>query len=127
MYDFVAKSTQFQTPATLPTKIIYPAEYFPVTDPEWQEMIDEFVGVLENFLGSERNHLSIVRQWESSKPESVKEPDVRKYLERSGFWPYCYEFFHSFKEFQEQAQDKLGRKPYAAPGVKYRWYVESQI
>ena len=92
MYDFVAKNTQFQSPATLPTEIIYPAEYFPVIDPEWQGMMDEFVGILENFLGSKRIPLSVVGAWESSKPEFVEEPDVRKYLAKSGFWPYCYEF-----------------------------------
>lgn len=127
LYDFIVKSTDFRPPAALPAKIILPTEYFPLEDSEWQKLIDEFVVVLEEFLGSKHTSLSIVEEWEKSRPELVKEPDIRKYLEKSGFWPYCYEYFCSFQQFRDQIQDQLGRRPYATPGVKYRWYIKFQV
>ena len=123
MRDFLLGSMFYQedVTCTLPTKIIYPTDYFPQEDGEWQDLIDRFVQVLEAYLDIQKSSVNIAEEWSRNLPSSVNESDIHKYLEKSGFWPYCYEFYHTFDDFRERTKAELGRPPYATPGVAFRW------
>lgn len=89
-------------------------------------MVESFVSILETFLGTKRVLIGISDLWDADPPIKAKGRKIKDYLEKSAFWPYCYEFYHSFDEFRELMLEKFGRQPYGGPTVQYRWYISMQ-
>ncbi|KAH6694856.1 putative amidase [Leptodontidium sp. MPI-SDFR-AT-0119] len=117
----------FKSPVEFPTKIIYPTDFFPHEDKEQQAMVESFVSILETFLGTKRVLIGISDLWDADPPIKAKGRKIKDYLEKSAFWPYCYEFYHSFDEFRELMLEKFGRQPYGGPTVQYRWDIGSSM
>ena len=63
-----------------PSKILYPSEFFPHTNPDHQRMVDEFVGVLERFLGIRKTTISLAERWNACPPEAAQGKSLREYL-----------------------------------------------
>lgn len=53
---------------TLPRRIIYPIDFFPLPDPSHQELVDEFVKKLEGHLGVGKTELSLAQSWQDKPP-----------------------------------------------------------
>jgi len=65
---------------TFPTRILYPLDFFPHSNPKHQAMVDEFISVLENFLGTKRHELSIAERWAQCPPNGLENQPLKKYL-----------------------------------------------
>lgn len=63
-----------------PTKILYPLDFFPHSNPEHQAMVDEFISVLEKFLGTTRVEFSIAERWIQCPPAEADGKPLKKYL-----------------------------------------------
>ena len=59
----------FQDYTQYPTKIIYPIEYFSITEPSSQAgvLVESFVSKLERFLGGKRDVISLDGLWNKTK------------------------------------------------------------
>lgn len=67
-----------------PSKIIYPLDFFPHSNPQHQAMVDEFVEILENFLGTKRVEISIAERWEKCPPLEANGKPLKQYLSKVG-------------------------------------------
>ena len=67
-----------------PSKIIYPLDFFPHSNPQHQAIVDEFVGVLESFLGTKRVEISLAERWEKCPPLEANGKPLKQYLSKVG-------------------------------------------
>jgi hypothetical protein len=79
--DVTNKSTKF------PQKILYPLDFFPHSNPKHQAMVDEFVSVLEKFLGTKRLEFSIAERWAQCPPPEAGGKPLKQYVAK-----VCSEF-----------------------------------
>jgi hypothetical protein len=54
------------------------------SNPQHQAMVDEFVGVLESFLGTKRVNISLAERWEQCPPSEVNGKPLKQYLSKVG-------------------------------------------
>jgi len=119
--DVNKKTTRF------PTRILYPLDFFPHSNPKHQAMVDEFISVLENFLGTKRHELSIAERWAQCPPNGLENQPLKKYLAKSAFWSLCHDYYHEFDDYRDKFRAKLGTEAYEGPVVKYRWGIGKQV
>lgn len=72
--DLSDHSTKF------PSKILYPLDFFPHSNGKHQAMVDEFVGVLETFLGTKRIEFRIADRWDACPPPQANGKSLKEYL-----------------------------------------------
>lgn len=65
-----------------PTKILYPKEFYPLANAEQQALTDEFVKILEDFLGVKRTPFSFGKQWEKNPPHEAGGLPLLEYTEK---------------------------------------------
>ncbi len=63
-----------------PTTILYPLDFFPHSNAKHQAMVDEFVGVLERFLGVHRVPISLAGAWDRNPPAEAAGKSLQEYL-----------------------------------------------
>lgn len=105
---------------TRPTTLLYPTDYWPVSNDASQEVFDEFVDCLEHFLGVTRKFINLNELWRQHSPqykgrsfsdyfsnvfEWVANPD-----QRTGF----------FKDFLEQYEATMGKVPALNPQLRFK-------
>ncbi|PQE11375.1 hypothetical protein CJF31_00001188 [Rutstroemia sp. NJR-2017a BVV2] len=56
--------------------------FFPHSNPDQQKLVDEFVSLLERFLGIKRTHLSISERWNECPPNEAEGKGIREYLDK---------------------------------------------
>ncbi|KAI1500562.1 putative amidase [Biscogniauxia marginata] len=110
-----------------PTKIMYPQEYFPVSNKRHQAMIDQFVLILENFLGTERIKFSFENRWSRDPPKVVRGRPLSEYLEKSAFWSLCRDYHLSFTDFIRDHKAAFGTDAYLGPTAGYRCDVGKNV
>ena len=64
----------------LPTKILYPVDFFPLSDPTHQELIEEFVTVLERYLNTTRTEVNLTAEWSKSAVVDAKGQVLQEYM-----------------------------------------------
>lgn len=64
----------------LPTEILYPADFYPVANTAQQAIIDEYVALLEDFLGVKKTEMSIADRWMQNPPMEADGKPVQEYL-----------------------------------------------
>lgn len=47
----------------LPTRILYPVDFFPLPNPVHQDLMENFVSVLERHLNVKRTEISLASEW----------------------------------------------------------------
>ena len=67
---------------SFPTRIIYPTDFFPHSNARQQAMVEEFISVLETFLGIKRTEVSIVEAWNEAPPKEAEGRSIKDYLAR---------------------------------------------
>ncbi|RKL49535.1 hypothetical protein BFJ72_g994 [Fusarium proliferatum] len=110
-----------------PTKILYPKEFYPLANAEQQALTDEFVKILEEFLGVKRTPFSFVKEWEKNPPQGAGSLPLLKYTEKSAFWSLCYDYYHGFDSFRDEYSAKFGKKPFVSSVVRFRWDVGKDV
>ncbi|KAF5583813.1 amidase signature domain-containing protein [Fusarium pseudoanthophilum] len=110
-----------QTFSEFPTKILIPKEFYPLANAEQQAMTEEFVKILEDFLGVKRTPFSFVEEWEKNPPQAAGGLPLLEYTEKSAFWSLCYDYYHRFDSFRDEYSAKFGKKPFVSSVVRFRW------
>lgn len=67
-------------PAQLPTVLLYPVDFFPLPDPDHQNLLEEFVQVLERHLGTKRVDISLEKIWEDTPPAAAGDQRLQQYM-----------------------------------------------
>ncbi|KAI8628594.1 putative amidase [Xylariaceae sp. FL1651] len=106
-----------------PTKILYPREFYPLVNLEHQALVEEFVRMLEKFLGTKRVPFSFVDEWEKNPPKEAQGMPLLKYTEKSAFRALCYDYYHGFDQFRDKYKAKFGKEPFVSSVVGFRWGV----
>ncbi|RBA17365.1 hypothetical protein FPRO05_02089 [Fusarium proliferatum] len=88
-----------------------------------QALTDEFVKILEDFLGVKRTPFSFVKEWEKNPPRGAGSLPLLKYTEKSAFWSLCYDYYHGFDSFRDEYSAKFGKKPFVS-SVEYATYMK---
>lgn len=81
--DVIDNTTKF------PARILYPLDFFPHSNPKHQAMVDEFISVLEKFLGTKRLEFSLAERWAQCPPVEAGGKPLKEYVAkvRSEFPP----------------------------------------
>ncbi|KAF5561880.1 amidase signature domain-containing protein [Fusarium napiforme] len=116
-----------QTFSEFPTKILYPKEFYPLANREQQAMTEEYVKILEDFLGVKRTPFSFVEEWEKNPPQAAGDLSLLEYTEKSAFWSLCYDYYHGFDSFRDEYSAKFGKKPFVSSVVRFRWDVGKEV
>ena len=64
----------------LPSKILYPTEFFPTENQLQQNMLDRFVTTLEDYLGVKRIVFSLKEKWIENTPEAAMGQPLEEFL-----------------------------------------------
>jgi hypothetical protein len=67
-------------PLPFPTKILYPVDFFPLPDPIHQELVEQFVAVLERYLDTKRTEVNLAAEWSKSAPAGVQRQGLQEYM-----------------------------------------------
>ncbi|CAH0018141.1 unnamed protein product [Clonostachys rhizophaga] len=110
-----------------PSKILYPLEFYPLKNSKQQDLTEEFVVVLEEFLGVKRTPFSFVEEWGKNPPKEAEGLPLLKYTEKSAFWALCYDYYHGFDVFRDDYKAKFGKDAFASSVVRFRWDVGKQV
>ncbi|KAJ5726505.1 uncharacterized protein N7483_007862 [Penicillium malachiteum] len=112
---------------SFPSKIIYPLDFFPHSNPTHQAMVDEFGGVLETLLDTKRVEISLAERWDQCPPAEANGKPLREYLSKSAFWSMCYDYYHGFDDFRSEYESKYGKRPFERPVLNYRWGIGKEV
>ncbi|KAI1084627.1 putative amidase [Whalleya microplaca] len=106
-----------------PSRILYPLDFFPHSNADHQAMVDEFVSILEKFLGTKRTEFSIAGRWAQCPPDKAEGKSLKEYLAKSAFWPMCRDYYQGFDDYRAKYKAKYEREAYVGPVTRYRWGV----
>ncbi|KAL4936545.1 amidase signature domain-containing protein [Aspergillus oleicola] len=112
---------------TFPSRIIYPLDFFPHSNPKHQAMVEEFIGVLEDFLGTKRVEISLAERWEKCPPPEANGKSLKQYLPKSAFWSMCHDYYHGFDDFRAKYKSTYNKDPYEGPVVNFRWGIGKAV
>lgn len=104
-----------------PTKILYPLDFFPLVEKTHQVLVEEFIGVVETYLGIKRVGFRMSDRWAESPPEEAKGKSLSEYMAKSAFWSLCYDYYHVYHNFRDQYREKFKRDPFVEASPRYRW------
>lgn len=110
-----------------PKKILYCTDFFPHESQAHQAMVDSYVTVLEDFLQTKRQPVSLVERWSETSPAKAQGKSLQEYIEKSGFYPFYYDGYHNWDYFREGYSKVYGRLPYVGPYVRWKWKQGSGI
>ena len=102
-------------------------------------MYEEFLSVLEDYLGVKHTKISLKEEWERTGPVELREVGLSRYLhmvsellnivrksqltKQSVHWPNLYDGLHNYDEFREDYKSKFGKPAYASPIMTERSFV----
>lgn len=129
----------------LPTRILYPKDFFPLANAEQQALYENFLQKLEAYLGVKRIEVNLAQLW-ADKPPSDSDAEglkLQEYMKKvsfrrsdtvkisftgivltfikAPFWSLCFDFFQSFKTFRSTYYEKTGRVPFMEAASRLRW------
>ncbi|KAK4230165.1 glutamyl-tRNA amidotransferase [Podospora fimiseda] len=118
LYGSTTKSSSIK--AKKSERLLYPTEYWPVSDPESQRVFETFISRLENYLGIEREPISIEDLWSKTRPKEITET-LSDYLEHGFEWAADPDQWTGFlQEFVKDYENKTGKPPALNPQVRFK-------
>lgn len=73
-----------------PRRIIYPTDYFPISDAKHQKLVEEFVQNLEARLNVKRTEVDIAQLWQDQPPSgSSATVPLQEYLKKASLVNLC--------------------------------------
>ncbi|KAL3419102.1 glutamyl-tRNA(Gln) amidotransferase [Phlyctema vagabunda] len=123
----VTNTLNDQNAVELPTKILYPTDFFPHDDAQQQAIIERFLSVLENYLGKKRVSFNIAEEWAKDPPPEANSKSLSEYTEKSAYWGLCREYYDAFEGFQKDHQTKFGNRLYGGLTAQFRWDVGEKV
>ncbi|KAF2820533.1 hypothetical protein CC86DRAFT_411834 [Ophiobolus disseminans] len=110
-----------------PSRILYPLDFFPHSNPTHQAMVEEAVCLLENFLNTKRVELIIAERWTRCPPAAAKGKSLKEYLAKSAFWSMCRDYNTHFSQYRSDFRTKFDKEPYVGAIVNFRWALGREI
>ncbi|KAB8339253.1 hypothetical protein FH972_022187 [Carpinus fangiana] len=80
LHSTVSTTLDLKDSRNYPTRIIYPTDFFPHSDSNHQAMVEEFIKILEKFLGTKRTVVTISDEWDGDPPEAASGKPLKTYL-----------------------------------------------
>ena len=81
LHNPVARTMDLDDSSTrFPSKILYPLDFFPHSNEKHQAMVDDFISILERFLGTKRVEFSIAERWAKCPPPEAQGKSLKEYL-----------------------------------------------
>ncbi|KAL9100822.1 MAG: hypothetical protein Q9163_003852 [Psora crenata] len=106
---------------SLPKRILYPSDFFPHSNAKQQAMVDDYVNVLESYLGVKRTTFSFVELWSQCPPVEAGGKPLKVFLSKSGYYPFFYDGYHEYDQFRDDYRQVFGKEPYVSPYMRFRW------
>ncbi|KAH8203220.1 hypothetical protein TruAng_002625 [Truncatella angustata] len=106
---------------TFPRSILYPTDFFPQSDKVQQGLRDNFVNILEDFLGVKKTSFSIADRWAANPPEEAEGKSLAEFASKSGYTPFYYDIYHEYDVFRDDHFKKFGTRAYVSPSMQWRW------
>lgn len=104
-----------------PKRILYPSDFFPHSNARQQTMVDDYVDVLESYLGVKRITFSFVERWSQCPPEEAGGKPLKEFLSKSGYYPFFYDGYHEYDHFRDEYRQVFDKEPYVGPYMRFRW------
>lgn len=111
----------------LPKTLLYPLDFFPLPDPNHQKLIEEFVQVLEGYLGVRKVEIRLDRIWSKNPPAPASNETLQEYMAKAPFWSLCYDYCHLYDGFQEQYAERFGKEPFVEASPRFRWKLGAEV
>ncbi|CAF9916091.1 MAG: hypothetical protein HETSPECPRED_002755 [Heterodermia speciosa] len=127
IHDLLSLTHDVDDVKEFPSKILYPEDFFPHSNKSQQAMVDNFVTVLEHFLGARAIRFSLAERWRQNPPSETGDRSITEYLAQSAFWPMCYSYYHTYEGFRKSYREKYGSEPYVGPVVRFRWGIGETV
>ncbi|KAL9623536.1 MAG: hypothetical protein Q9160_002217 [Pyrenula sp. 1 TL-2023] len=121
LFSTSSSSARSASETSLPWKILYPTDYFPIANRGQTEAVKDFVEVLAAHVGCEIEMMSLKERWASKPPSD--ESNMDKFMENvqvHGFW---YEAYHLLDSFRKEHQKRMGRPPYFTEVNRWIWGI----
>ncbi|ODM23164.1 hypothetical protein SI65_00753 [Aspergillus cristatus] len=114
-----------------PKKLLYPSSSFTteaINNTDASAVIEEFVLMLEAFLGAQRTHVDVNAAWNSSRPSHAPNTTLQDMLHYTyGTLISVYQWLHlGVPFFRDYAPKHDGRTPYINPNPLLRWEIGSE-
>lgn len=104
----------------MPTKLLYPTDYWPVCDEPSQELFDGFIGQLESHLGITRTSISLEDLWAHHRPEGIEE-SLSEYFEHAFEWAANPDQWTGLlRDFIADYEAKTGKPPILNPQLRFK-------
>lgn len=111
-----------------PYTIVYPLDFFPVTNHVQMRLIDTFVADLAEALHAEIRKVSIASLWKESPPTGTGTQNVEDYLRdtyiNTNFYDYYY---HSTNQFRDTYQTRYHKRPYVGSFITWKWELGKSV
>ncbi|KAF2642198.1 hypothetical protein P280DRAFT_396785 [Massarina eburnea CBS 473.64] len=106
-----------------PTKLVYPTDYWPVSDSTSQKVFEDYVQKMERYLGVERTSINLGELWKKTNPVGTDEC-LEDYLEHVFEWVANPDQWTTFlKDFLEEYEAYYGHSPALNPQLQFKRYV----
>lgn len=69
-------------------KLLYPTDWFPMSNPDQQKMVDRFVAAVEAVLDVKSTRISLEEEWSSSGPENLRNNSLEQFLDKVGLYRF---------------------------------------
>ncbi|ROW08437.1 hypothetical protein VMCG_03147 [Cytospora schulzeri] len=114
---------------TLPRRIIFPVDFFPLPDPDHQKLVEEFVEKLEGHLGVRRIEVDLAQLWKDKPPSEpfVTDESLQEYMKKAPFWSLCYDYFRASGQFRSDYRDTFDKEPFVETSPSFYWDIGANI
>lgn len=101
-------------------KLLYPVDYWQITDEASQKVFETFVTRMENFVGIKRTNIHLAEIWEKQRPDYVN-VSLAEYMHSAFAWSANRDqWLHLLKPFIEEYTEKFGKPPVLNPQVRFK-------
>ena len=77
-----ANTLDLKDDRVFPKKILYPKDFFPHSNANQQAMVEEFISILEKYLGVKRTELDLKERWAVSPPAAALGKPLMEYMSK---------------------------------------------
>ncbi|KAL6849082.1 hypothetical protein ACO1O0_008612 [Amphichorda felina] len=97
---------------TLPRKIVYLDNFAAELPKQQLDLMHNFVGSLEQYLGVKAQRLSLGDIWDAKPPSDAGGQTLQSFMKDAPFRSFCYDYAHEYQDFRAKYHQRFDREPY---------------